>query len=72
MRILQLDSQRTALEMAQLLTVFDSACVEVMRGGQTLGRVSERDLVQRVLALRRKPEEVTLACLVGVSSSGPE
>lgn len=64
MRILQIDSQRTALEVAQLFTVFDAGQADVLESGRAIGRVSERDLVQRVLALRLKPEEVTLAQLL--------
>lgn len=63
MRILQLGSQQTALEAAQLFTVFDTGLVEIIDSGKSLGHISERDLIQRVVALRLKPEEVTLGQL---------
>ncbi|MBS2040600.1 hypothetical protein JST97_36775 [bacterium] len=48
MRVLQLESRRTALEAAQLLTVFNTGWVNVVDDGICLGTVSERDLIQPV------------------------
>lgn len=42
-------------EAAQLLTLCDQGALLVTRDGQAVGVVSERDLVQLVLALRKDP-----------------
>lgn len=64
MRVLQIESDRSVTEAAQLLTVFDTSALQVQNQGKTLGIVTERDMVQLVLALRRNPEQTTLAELL--------
>lgn len=64
MRKIQMESCYTVLEAARLLSVFDSGCITVLHEGTPVGEVTERDFVQRVLALELLPQEITLGDLL--------
>lgn len=69
-----IDKDASAQEAAERMKNLGRGCLVVMQNGKLAGIVTERDLVQRVLAARLSPEETTVSRIMSapVLTVGPE
>lgn len=62
--VITLDSKKTALDAAKLLTTKKIGCIIITQGGDATGIITERDLVQKIIASGKNAIEVKLESIM--------
>jgi CBS domain-containing protein len=72
--VIEVDADGSAKEVAELMTKYKISGVVVKKNGKPVGIVTKRDLIEKVVALDRKPSEVKVSEVMSTPliTAGPE
>ena len=62
--VITLDVKKSAFEAAELLSKKNIGCVIITDGGDAVGIITERDLVQKIIFANKKATEVKLSLIM--------